>query len=115
MHFSLRLLSKNVSAPVDSRIKATVVAFILNYLEQHPENVLFYNTRAADSKEHQRRTKFDRWFITTPERPEFICMTRQTLEDQEIHFLYRKDRPNVVALINDIESYSLLPRHLLRS
>ena len=113
-YFSLDHLNKNVRTPFDPGIKNTVATFILNYLSGNPDNVLFYVISAAGDKERQRRIAFDRWFTSSKEKPDFIEKTIQQLENQEIHFLYRKDRPNVATLVNDIEIYSLLPDHLLR-
>ncbi len=114
IHFQLSQINKDVKNRFDPRTKATVTAFINSYLERDPDAIFFYVCSAADGKESHRKNTFDRWFSSSIEKPDSIIKAIRTIDDQEIHFLYRKDRSGA-QLLNGIELYSLLPAPLVKS
>lgn len=109
LYTQLELKEKRDKIPFDLRVRDTCISVIIDQLETHPDDILFYVISPEGGNAEKRMKKFDRWFSFTG-KPDYVDKTTKTLKNQEIHFLYRKDRPSVVSLMNQIETYFPLLR-----
>lgn len=102
--FFVLTLESGTQVRVDSRVKDTVVDFILRQLDKN-EDVIFDVCSALKDKEQARQRLFTRWYNQT--KPKNIVQATRTVEGDKVYFIFRSDNPLAPQILEAIDAYNL--------